>query len=150
MTLAFTFPPADPLPPGRHRKCRVCGDWHALALPWPHNCRPEAPPRSPLASPQLAPKFQEHMTGVTETAVYIGDRSTQREYMKREGLVTFDAGVSNAETWTDERRYDQQLVQDIKRSMELDPLAIEPVPVLGREDLNGAPEVDMTDMPVIE
>lgn len=90
------------------------------------------------------------MTGVTKTAEYIGDRSTQREYMAREGLVTFDEGVTNADTWTDEIRYDAALRQDIKRFIETDPLAIEPVPVIGRQDLNGAPEVDMTDMPVIE
>jgi hypothetical protein len=35
------------------RLCKVCGDWHDLNRPWPHNCMPEAPQRSELACPAV-------------------------------------------------------------------------------------------------
>lgn len=38
------------------RSCRICGDWHDLSQPWPHNCLAhwgERPERSGLPAPML-------------------------------------------------------------------------------------------------
>lgn len=35
------------------RLCRVCGGWHRLDQPLPHNCRPEAPRRGNYAAPRV-------------------------------------------------------------------------------------------------
>ena len=42
------------------------------------------------------------------------------------------------------------LVEDIKAAQEMDPLAVEPVDVVGQTDLGEATEVDTTVMPIID
>lgn len=126
---------------GRSRRCTSCGDWHRLDVPWPHNCREPAPPRAALPAPMLAPKFQDFMTGKTDTAEYIGDPRGKRNYMDKHGLVEFDAGVKPDEV--SERDHKRELVSDFKRSMEEDPLNRPPLERVGETNTEGAGEISM-------
>ena len=114
--------------PGRSRRCKTCGDWHRLDKPWPHNCRQPAPPRNPnLATPLVTPPFEPFRTGATDSAEMIQNRQDKREFMKRRGLVEFDAGVTKPDDhWTREAESKREVVRDIKRFIETDPLAIPP------------------------
>ncbi len=139
---------------GRSRRCRVCGDWHSLEQPWPHNCRAEAPPRNPdLASPMLFPKFEPFRPDMLgDPDLVINDRREKIDYMERNDLAEYDAGAAKpAEAeWVRERKWDQVFVEDIKAAQEMDPLAVEPVDVVGQTDLGEATEVDTTVMPTID
>lgn len=135
--------PADA---GRSRLCKSCGDWHRLDRPWPHNCRQPAPPRSDLAAPQIAPPFQEFMTGRTDTAAYIGSRRDKREFMDRHELVEYDEGVRP--DVVSEREVERDLVADFKRSMEEDPLNRPPMERIGETDTAGAGEISMDSVEV--
>ena len=134
---------------GRSRMCKVCGGWHSLERPWPHNCRSERPPRSHLASPQLAPRFDEFVTGKHDDPVIINDRRDKREYMARNELVEFDAGVTSEPPPTD-RQWREEFAADFKRMVETDPLNRPPVDVLGQTDTEEAGEIDATDIEVFK
>lgn len=134
--------------PGTYRACRNCGGWHKRGQV-PHNCLPERPPRSHLAAPQLAPRFEEFQTGRTDGAEIIGDRKAKREFMARHDLVEFDEGVKPERPMTD-REWEADFVADFKRAMEEDPLNRPPVDVVGRTDLEGGEEVDVNQMEVFK
>jgi hypothetical protein len=144
---AAVFGPKPERSNGRSRLCKTCGDWHSLDQPWPHNCRPPAPPRSHLAAPMLFPKFEPFRPDMFAETV-INDRRDKRDYMERHDLVEYDAGVKPVQG-PSEREWEQEFVADFKAAQEMDPLAIEPVDVIGRTDLNESPEVDMAVTPVI-
>ncbi|MFE3836917.1 hypothetical protein [Pseudogemmobacter sonorensis] len=132
---------------GRQRLCRVCGGWHRLDA-WPHNCRSEAPRRNrDLAAPQLAPRFDEFRTGLTETAEIIGDRRSKREFMDRHDLVEWDDGVQ-PDPGPTERQWKEDFVHDFKRAQQEDPLNRPPVDVIGQTDTGGAGEIDITSMEI--
>lgn len=133
--------------PGRSKLCRTCGGWHSLQAPWPHNCRPPAPPRSDLAAPQIAPTFSEFKTGATETAEVIGDRKAKREFMDRHDLVEFDEGVAPEREPT-RKEWLEDFVQDFKRAQQEDPLNRPPIERIGESDLDGSDEIDTSDMEV--
>jgi hypothetical protein len=138
----------EPEGPGRSRKCKTCGGWHLLSKPWPHNCRQPAPPRNPdLHTPQIAPPFDAFMTGQTETAAYIGDRRAKRDYMDRHDLVEYDEGVAPDPEPTD-RQLREEFARDLNRVLEMDPLAIKPVDVVGRTDTDGAGDIDVSSIEV--
>lgn len=124
--------------PGRSRKCKVCGDWHKLDRPWPHNCRSEAPPRADFPAPLLAPKFDPFMTGQTGTAEYIADRRAKREFMERNDLVEFDEGVGQRNDWVEQHEHEREIVADLKRFHETDPLNLPPDLKAGRLDETGS------------
>lgn len=114
------FGPKDNLDsngPGRSRKCKVCGGWHRLDMPWPHNCRSEAPPRNPdLAMPQVAPAFQPFKASVHPDAPVIGSRNDKRDYMDRNGLAEYEPGVRNeGAQWAREKEERRELEADIQR-----------------------------------
>lgn len=120
---AKLFGPKDDLGagPGRSRRCRSCGGWHRLDQPWPHNCRPPAPPRNPdLATPQIAPSFDAFRTGVTDDSAIITSRNDKREYMKRHDLVEYDEGVTNAPTWVEEKEREREVTDAIRRFRDTD------------------------------
>lgn len=131
---------------GRSRRCTSCGDWHRLDRPWPHNCRKPAPPRSDLAAPQIAPPFQEFMTGRTDTAAYIGSRGDKRNFMDRHELVEYDDGVRPDAV--SDREVERELVADFKRAMEEDPLNRPPMERIGETDTEGAGEISMDSVEV--
>lgn len=108
--------------PGRSRKCKVCGDWHRLDRPWPHNCRSEAPPRNlDLATPQITPTFEPFRAGMMEDDPIIGSRNEKREYMKRTGLVEHEKGIKNeAAQWVREKEEQRDISETVKRFMETD------------------------------
>lgn len=145
---ARLFGPREESGPGKTRLCKMCGGWHRLDA-WPHNCRKERPPRSHLAAPQLAPRFEEFMTGRTANAEYIGDRRAKREFMERHDLVEFEEGVAPPPQPT-EREWEAEFAADLKRAMEEDPLNRPPVDVVGRTDLEGADEVDVNEIEVFK
>lgn len=138
------FGPRDDLdaaPGKRSRKCRFCGGWHTLDA-WPHNCRAEAPPRAKLAAPMLAPRFGEFVAGTHDDPVIINDRRDKRSYMDRHDLVEYDEGVKPDPEPT-ERQWREEFAADFKAACEMDPLNRPPTEVIGRTDLEGAPEVDI-------
>lgn len=133
---------------GRSRRCRSCGGWHRLDRPWPHNCREPAPPRARhLATPQVAPGFEPFTTGRLEGAAVIGDPRARREFMARHDLVDYDAGVTKPdEHWTRVREREREVVSDLKRFRETDPLALPPdlkaIERVGEGDTGGAGDID--------
>lgn len=133
-------------PAGRSRLCKVCGGWHRADQPWPHNCRAEAAPRSHLAAPRLSPKFEPFKPNMLTDTV-INDPRSKRDYMERHDLVEYDEGVKPPPEPT-EREWQKEWVADFKRAKETDPLAIEPVDVVGRTDLDGTSEVDISTIEV--
>ncbi|MEM6623917.1 MAG: hypothetical protein AAF674_16945 [Pseudomonadota bacterium] len=112
--------------PGRSRKCKVCGGWHRLDEPWPHNCRTEQRPMQILSAPQLAPDFPAHMTGQTDGAEYIPDRKAQREYMERNGLTNWEEGVGRGPDWVREREELDAITDTIKKYREIDSENLDP------------------------
>ena len=132
---------------GRAKLCKVCGDWHSLAKPWPHNCRAEAPPRAALAAPMLAPTFAPFVAGDHDAPVVINDARDKRTYMDRHDLVEYDAGVQPEPEQT-ERSWGEEFAADFKRAMETDPLNRPPTEIIGRTDLEGAAEIDVAKIEV--
>lgn len=141
--------------PGRSRKCKVCGGWHRTDKPWPHNCRAESPPRNiSLATPQIAPPFQAFKTGELDTAEYIGNRADKQEYMKRNDLVEYAEGVDSRNDWVEERENERDIVADIKRFKETDPLNLSPdlkaVPMDEKGSLDEGTEINSSDIEMVE
>lgn len=126
---------------GRARLCKVCGDWHSLSQPWPHNCRSEAPPRAKLAAPMIAPTFAPFVAGTRDEPVIINDPSDKRAYMDRHDLVEFDEGVKPPPEPT-QREWLAEFVEDFNRAEQTDPLNRPPTEIIGRTDLEGAAEID--------
>lgn len=152
------FGPKDELDssgPGKSRKCKMCGGWHRLDQPWPHNCRPEAPRRNPnLHTPQLAPKFEAFRTGVLEGSEIINDRADKREYMKRNDLVEYDEGVTNEPSWVEQIEYEREIVDDLKRFHEIDSENLSPdLKAQDMDDggsLDDGTEINATDIEVVK
>lgn len=137
---ARIFGPRESVAPGeRVRRCKVCEGWHRIGA-WPHNCRSEAPPRSKLAAPQLAPKFHEHVAGSHDAPVPITDRREQREYMARHDLVLHDPGIRQEQQSA--RAWKEEFVADWKAVREMDPLNRPPIERVGEADTGGAGEID--------
>ena len=132
---------------GRSRRCKVCGDWHRLDRPWPHNCRSEAPPRADFATPMIAPAFQPFRTGVTEMGEIINNRHDKREYMARNNLVEYDDGVQ-PDTEPSEQEQKREFSEQITRFEQTDPLNIKPVDRVGETDTDGAGDIDATEIEV--
>lgn len=106
---------------GRKRKCKSCGDWHSLSKPWPHNCREVKRNMQVLPAPRVIGDVEPHV----HDGVLIGGRVDQREFMKKRGLVEFENFEESAGTHKQDfgsKAYEAELVQDIKRSLEEDPL----------------------------
>lgn len=102
---------------GKHRKCKVCGGWHPLDKPWPHNCRSEAPRRNiSLAAPLLAPAFEPFRTNGLDPEV-ISSRNDKREYMEKHDLAEYDSGVaSRTGQWArdlEETRERKELISEL-------------------------------------
>ena len=131
---------------GRSRLCGVCGDWHSLKRPWPHNCRSEPPPRANLAAPQIAPKFDAFQP-IHGSDIVINDRREKQDYMAERGLVEFDAGITPDPEPTD-REFERQFVADWKMAREIDPLNKPPAEVIGQTDMEGGSDIDVTDIEV--
>lgn len=119
------FGPSDDLwdeKGGRKRHCKVCDGWHQKNRPWPDNCRTTrvSPPQR-LSAPRVISDIEAHMEG----DVIINSRSDQRNFMRDNGLVefeTFDETAGTHKQDFDSKEYEQDLVNDIKRAMEEDPL----------------------------
>lgn len=132
---------------GRARLCKVCGDWHSLSKPWPHNCRSEAPPRAKLAAPMIAPKFEPFVAGTHDAPVIIDDPRDKRAYMDKHDLVEFDEGIAPPAEPT-EREWLAEFVEDFNKAEQTDPLNRPPTEIIGRTDLEGAAEIDHTTIEV--
>lgn len=112
---------------GRQRRCKFCGDWHHVDN-WPHNCLPDdwRPPQV-LPAPMVIHDIETHRA---EPGVIINSRSDQREYMRRTGHVEFEEFAETSGTHKQfaqkgtsaYRDYERDLVGDIKRALEEDPL----------------------------
>jgi hypothetical protein len=138
---------AEETGPGRTRLCKSCGGWHPLDA-WPHNCRRPAPPRSNLAAPLLAPRFDEFVANKT-TGEIVGDRKAKREFMERNDLVEYDEGVKPEREQT-ELEWTREFVADFKRAQEEDPLNRPPVDVIGQTDTADAGDIDMNQVEVFK
>lgn len=106
---------------GKKRNCKVCGGWHRVDKPLPHNCRPALRPAPILSAPMIISDIEPHVEG----GVYIDSRKAQREFMEKNGLVEYEQFSETAGTHKqdfDSKTYEQELVQDIKRAIQTDPL----------------------------
>ncbi len=116
--------PFDAPGPGKKRLCRVCGGWHRVDS-WPHNCRePENRARNrELSTPMVIHDIEPHV----ENGTVIGSRNEQRQYMRENDLYELEdftetSGAHKHMEDFDSRSYKEDLVNDIKRAMEEDPL----------------------------
>jgi hypothetical protein len=130
----------------RQRLCKVCGGWHT-ASSWPHNCRPEAPARSYLPSPRLAPRFDPFIAGTFDAPEVINDRADKRNYMQKHDLVEYDAGVT-PESAPSARQWEAEFAADLQRAVQTDPLNRPPTEIIGQTDTEGAGEIDVTDLEI--
>ncbi|MEM8971346.1 MAG: hypothetical protein AAGD43_04685 [Pseudomonadota bacterium] len=112
----------------RRQRYKFCKERGAMVhkddpdMPMLNQAERARPPQTPM----LAPAFETFKTGETETAEVITSRNEKREYMERNDLVEYDDGVSNAETWIDDKNHEREIVQDLKRFHETDPLNLSP------------------------
>jgi len=134
---------------GRTRHCKVCEGWHRLDEPWPHNCRPATRQMQHLPAPQVISDIAPHVEG----GVYIDSRQTQREFMKQNGLVEFEPFTETAGTHKQDfgKDYEKELVQDIKRSLQEDPLNRPPPQMIeeANEKANTEEQISTENMEVI-
>lgn len=141
--------------PGRSRRCKSCGDWHSLDRPWPHNCRPPAPPVNPdLATPQVARTWDAFVATHGNQPEEISTRHQRAEYMKRHDLVDHDPDTSPRERWVEKYEAKRDIVADIKRALETDELARPPEWKGERFDhkgsLDAGTEIDPVGIPVAD
>lgn len=68
------------------RSCRVCGGWHDLDQPWPHNCLPEAPQRSNLSAPMIITDTMAPVQSMATGKMYDSKAAIRAEY-RRLGMV---------------------------------------------------------------
>lgn len=137
---------------GRSRKCKVCSGWHRLDKPWPHNCREHKPQMQVLTAPMIMPDVPPHV----DNGHYIGGRVDQREYMRKNGLSELEHFEETAGTHKQDfssKEYEKELVDDIKRAIEEDPLN-RPPPVMieqaNAETPNAEEKIETTDIEVIK
>lgn len=153
----FGAPTVTGARPGRRRvfTCPYCGDLHTRGAE-PDNCRPEPRRKPKLAAPMVAPPFEAFKTFPTDEGVVITNRHEKREYMARNGLVEYDAGVAGQRTpdWIEAREHEAEIVADIKRFHETDPLNLSPDLKAERMDENGSldtgTEIDASNIEVIK
>lgn len=144
--------PMDSTGTGRARLCKACGGWHKRGHV-PHNCRPEPPRRANLATPMVAPPFGEFKVGPEPDAEIITNRHERREYMARNDLVDYAPGVGQRNEWVEEYENDRDIVADIKRFAETDPLNLPPdlrVTEYVGDDPKADAEIDTDNMDMIE
>lgn len=133
---------------GRSRLCKVCGDWHSLERPWPHNCRSEAPPRNwRLAAPMVAPPFAPFVADPV-AGIYVDDRRQRRDFMERRDLVDYDAGVKPEREPT-QAEWTAQFAADLERA-EQEYHYRPPVEKMGQTDLGGAAEISTDNIEVFK
>lgn len=97
----------------------------------------------------IAPTFQPFVAGDVFDPVEISDPKSKREYMEARDLVDWDSGVKPEPEQT-ARQWEEEFVTDLKRSVEQDPLAVKPVDIIGRTDLDGTGEIDTAGMEIFE
>lgn len=101
-----------------------------------------------LAAPQLMPDIQPHQ----HDGVAITTRSEQREFMKERGLVEHEDFTESAGTHKQDfgsKSYEEELVGDIKRALEEDPLN-RPPPVMIEQANAAASEAEQVSTEGIE
>lgn len=154
--LIFGPPTVTGARPGRRRfyTCRFCGEIHQRGAA-PDNCREQARPEPKLAAPMVAPPFEAFKTFPTDEGVVISNRHEKQEYMARNGLVEYDEGVAGQRTpdWIETRAHEAEIVADIKRFHETDPLNLAPDLKAERMDETGSldtgTEIEATNIEVI-
>lgn len=138
--------------PARRRLCKACGGWHRVDEPWPHNCRsPDDRPPQYLSAPLLIHDVEPHRHGDW----IITSRNEQREFMRRTGAVEHDEMRETAGTHRQDfasRTYQEDLVQDVKRAMQEDPLNSPPPLMIEEANAAAEPEaaISMDGVEVIE
>lgn len=70
----------------RQRLCKVCGDWHSLEEPWPHNCQTHERPMQHLAAPMMNLDTMGAVQSMTNGMWYDSKSSLRKEY-KRAGVI---------------------------------------------------------------
>lgn len=71
----------------RERFCKVCGSWHALDRPWPHNCRAEDwTQRSEMAAPMIIRDGMEPVQSMLDGRMYESKRALRATY-RQAGVV---------------------------------------------------------------
>lgn len=137
---------------GAQRLCKTCGGWHLLSA-WPHNCRePGWRPPQTLASPRIIHDVEEHFP---QRGVRISSRNEQREWMKRNDFVEHEDFTPpggrqfGAEGTVARKQYEEDLVQDIKRAFEEDPLN-RPPPMMIEQANSEATEDEAVSMDNVE
>lgn len=71
----------------RSRLCKVCGDWHDLDRPWPHNCATHEPSkRGDYPVPMMALDTMEPVRSMTNGLLYDSKAALRSEY-RRAGVV---------------------------------------------------------------
>lgn len=70
----------------RQRLCKVCGGWHDLDKPWPHNCMTHEPRRQTFAAPMVQTDTMKPVQSMTNGLWYDSKSAIRKEY-RRAGVV---------------------------------------------------------------
>lgn len=70
----------------RQRLCKVCGGWHDLDKPWPHNCVTHERPMQHLAAPRHISDGMSAVQSMTNGLWYDSKSALRSEY-KRAGVT---------------------------------------------------------------
>ena len=79
------------------RSCKVCGGWHDLEKPWPHNCLPETNhKRSHLSAPMFIKDCMDPVQSMVDGKMY-DSKATLRASYKAHGVteVGNDSSIMN-------------------------------------------------------
>lgn len=85
----------------RQRLCKVCGDWHDLDRPWPHNCTDhKSAPTHGLSVPMVNFDTMDAVQSMTNGLHYDSKSALRNEY-KRAGVIEVGNDVPTARPQTD-------------------------------------------------
>ncbi len=69
------------------RLCKVCGDWHDLDKPWPHNCQSEPNwAQSDLPGPYIAGDTMQPVQSMRDGKMYDSKSRLRRTY-RQAGMI---------------------------------------------------------------
>lgn len=100
------------------RSCKICGGWHDLDRPWPHNCRPEAPQRSSLAAPGYIQDGMQPVRSMLDGKLYDSKAALRATY-KVAGVteVGNDSSVLNPKPFQKPRPKREEIRASIRRAV---------------------------------
>lgn len=85
----------------RQRLCKVCGEWHDMDKPWPHNCTEHTQSKAAaFPTPMMIIDTMDPVRSMTN-GLYYDSKSAMRSEYKRAGVVEVGNDVPTEKPKTD-------------------------------------------------